>query len=260
MMINWSTVLFQIINFIILVFLLRKFLYGPIVTVMNQREEEILNREATAQQKAQEATESIEDYKHRIQIFENEKADRLKQMKQEVKQQKHELVSSSKEEISQLQKQWQEDVARQANTYMEQLKEQLGKHACTLAQKTLHDLADAKLESVVFDVFIKRLHDLQSKEYSSLIQAIKQDNHVRLVSNFEVSTAQKQIIETTLNQIASEPVTFTYSQDNQIGCGYVLEFQGYRIAWNTKHYLSEIEKDILVKLPELNKGVLNEAK
>ncbi len=44
MLINWFTVLAQIVNFLILVYLLKRFLYGPIIRAMQEREKKIARR------------------------------------------------------------------------------------------------------------------------------------------------------------------------------------------------------------------------
>jgi F-type H+-transporting ATPase subunit b len=260
MTVDWSTVLFQVINFIVLVFLLRRFLYGPIVSIMEKREQEILERETNAQQLSKTAKQTTEEYQHRIETFEHEKEEHLQQMHHEVQQKKQELLLRSKDEISKLQVQWKNDVQHQANHYMIDLREQISKHACSLAKKALSDLADASLESLVLDVFINRLNLLGDQESTKMKQALKQENHGQLKSTFKISSKQSERIEETLHHITNLPITLSYSQDNSLGCGYVLELKGYRMAWNTKHYLDDIEKDILNKLKSLNEDSQNESK
>jgi F-type H+-transporting ATPase subunit b len=260
MMINWSTILFQIINFIVLVFLLKKFLYGPIVSVMEQREQEILEREANAQQKLQKAEQTSKDYQHRIEKFENEKEENVKLMHQEIKQQKQKLVKESKEEISEAQDKMKEDINQQVSTHMKQLKEQLSIHACDLAKKTLNDLADASLEAIVLDVFIKKLKNLSEQEMGKITKALKRENKAHLVSSFELSEKQEKTIKDTINQIADSQITMSYSTNKNLGCGTMLEFEGYQISWNTNNYLNEIEKKILLELPKSNKGGNDEPK
>ena len=55
MLINWFTVAAQIVNFLILAVLLKRFLYGPIVRAMAAREERIASEMAAAAQKRREA-------------------------------------------------------------------------------------------------------------------------------------------------------------------------------------------------------------
>ena len=65
-MIDWFTVSAQIINFLILVFLLKRFLYGPVIRAMDKREEAIAGRLKDAGQKQEEAQKEIDRYRFRI--------------------------------------------------------------------------------------------------------------------------------------------------------------------------------------------------
>ena len=42
MLVNWFTVFAQIVNFIILIYLLKRFLYGPIIRAMEEREKKMV--------------------------------------------------------------------------------------------------------------------------------------------------------------------------------------------------------------------------
>ena len=55
MLIDWFTVLAQIINFLVLVYLLKRFLYGRIIRAMDERERKIALRLEEAQGRKEEA-------------------------------------------------------------------------------------------------------------------------------------------------------------------------------------------------------------
>ncbi len=57
MLIDWFTVVAQIVNFLILVWLLKRFLYKPILDALDAREKKIAKELADADLKKTEATE-----------------------------------------------------------------------------------------------------------------------------------------------------------------------------------------------------------
>ena len=63
MLIDWFTVIAQIINFLVLVALLKRFLYGRIIKAMDQREEKIAFRLADAERKRNEAEQEAQAYR-----------------------------------------------------------------------------------------------------------------------------------------------------------------------------------------------------
>ena len=55
MQIDWVTVVAQMINFLVLVYLLKRFLYGPIVKAMERREHAIAEQQQQVQEQLAEA-------------------------------------------------------------------------------------------------------------------------------------------------------------------------------------------------------------
>ena len=74
MIIDWYTIMFQIVNFLILVFLLRYFLYGPIIRAMDEREQTIMQREEKAAAQKLEAENETRSY--------HQKSEKLQQREQ----------------------------------------------------------------------------------------------------------------------------------------------------------------------------------
>jgi len=65
MQIDWITVVAQIVNFLVLVWLLQRFLYGPITRAMKNREKRIENRLTEARQERNEAEDEAEAYRQK---------------------------------------------------------------------------------------------------------------------------------------------------------------------------------------------------
>ena len=63
MLIDWFTVLAQIINFLILIYLLKRFLYGPIIRAMEEREKKMVadqDRAKNAEKEAERMSSELE--------------------------------------------------------------------------------------------------------------------------------------------------------------------------------------------------------
>ena len=65
MLINWFTVCAQAINFLILVWLLKRFLYKPILHAIDEREKGIAAQLADAEAKKAEAQKDRDDFSTR---------------------------------------------------------------------------------------------------------------------------------------------------------------------------------------------------
>jgi len=62
MNIDWLTVAAQVVNFLILVYLLKRFLYKPVIAAMDRREARIRDRLEKAREREQEAQSRAESY------------------------------------------------------------------------------------------------------------------------------------------------------------------------------------------------------
>ena len=75
MQIDYFTTIAQIINFLILVYLLRRFLYRPILKSMDEREQKIISRLKEAEQKKKDAEQEVESYRKMLQELSDKRQD-----------------------------------------------------------------------------------------------------------------------------------------------------------------------------------------
>ena len=77
MQIDWLTTGAQIINFLVLLWLLKRFLYQPVIRAMDRREEKIAHRIREAEHREQTATAQAQAFQDKLQGWEVERAERL---------------------------------------------------------------------------------------------------------------------------------------------------------------------------------------
>ena len=125
MLINWFTVLAQIVNFLILVYLLKRFLYGPILRAMQEREKKIARRLQNAEDRELEADQraaSLEDEKQKLL---DEKEEILRDAKEQVKAWRDTRVEQIREEIDRLRQAWIDSVENDKQKFLQQLKQKV---------------------------------------------------------------------------------------------------------------------------------------
>ena len=79
MLIDWFTVGAQVINFVILVWLMKRFLYKPILNAIDAREQRIAAELADAEAKRAEAQKERDEFEHKNEDFDRQRAGRLQQ-------------------------------------------------------------------------------------------------------------------------------------------------------------------------------------
>ena len=102
MPINWFTIIAQAINFLILVWLLKRFLYKPILHAIDEREKGIATQLAEAKAKQAEAQKERDDFQHKNADFDQERAALLKKATSEAGGERQRLLDEARKDAESL--------------------------------------------------------------------------------------------------------------------------------------------------------------
>ncbi|MGB5096847.1 MAG: hypothetical protein WBN82_02930, partial [Porticoccaceae bacterium] len=97
MLIDWFTVGAQVVNFLILVWLLKRFLYRPILDAIDAREKRIASELADAAAGMAEAVATRDDFDRKSEAFEQQRATLLKQATDAAKAERHRLMDEARQ-------------------------------------------------------------------------------------------------------------------------------------------------------------------
>lgn len=262
MIIDWYTIIFQIINFLVLVFLLRRFLYGPIIRAMDEREQKIVDREEKAARKKEEAEKEALQYREQKEELEQKEEEIFEEAREKAEKEKRELVSEAREEVEETRRRWEEAFEREKETFISELRRRVGQQACSIARRCLEDLADSRLEELTWDLFLEKIKDLPEEEISELKSAIVSDHgKVVLLSAFEPNEKKVEQLEQALQELqdglgknsenkSDQKVKLELKTDQNLICGLELSTGGYRVAWSMGSYLEDVETEILKGLEQ----------
>src|SRR5476651_1498705 len=96
MLIDWFTVGAQVLNFLILVWLMRRFLYRPILQAIDAREKRIAAELADADAKKAEASKERDEFEHKNEEFDRQRAALLSKATEEVKAERQRLLDDAR--------------------------------------------------------------------------------------------------------------------------------------------------------------------
>ena len=143
MQIDWLTVAAQIVNFLVLVWLLQRFLYRPITSAMRRREERIESRLA----EAREARETAEAEERRLEEKEADldaRADAiLASAREEAEELRERLERELREEMEEKRAAWRRHLAEERDALVVSLRRQAGQKVLRIAERVLADYADS---------------------------------------------------------------------------------------------------------------------
>ena len=110
MEINWFTVIAQIVNFLILVWLLKRFLYQPVLKAIDERQKKVASRLEDAAQSKAEALKDRELYRKKNETFDQERASKMIKVREEVEVEKERLFEKVRKESTVLSSKFEESL------------------------------------------------------------------------------------------------------------------------------------------------------
>src|SRR5580693_98501 len=160
MPIDWFTVVARVINFIILVWLLKRFLYKPILHAIDEREKGIAAQLAQAEAKTGEAQQERDDFQHKNAAFDQERAALLKKATDEAASERQRLLDEARKDADSLRVKRQDALRNEQRNLSQEISRWTQKEVFAITRKTLADLATTSLEERMGEVFVERLRAL----------------------------------------------------------------------------------------------------
>jgi len=243
-LIDWFTVSAQIVNFLILVYLLKRFLYQPILRAMDEREKKIAGRLREAEEKREKADSEAEEFAElRRELAENRK--KLEsETRKEIEQWRDEAMAKVRDEVEEMRQSWQESLAGEQEDFRRRLKTTLSRQVFLTAARALRDLADERLEWKLVETFNRRLPEAIAKAEASAEQLGKR---LRFVTGFRLSEEQEKEVRNTVTKSLPE-TEIGFEVDHGLGFGVRLSGQNRKIEWGLDRYMTEMEKRIMAAM------------
>lgn len=251
MLIDWFTVAAQIINFLILVALLKKFLYRPILSAMDKREANIRERLENAEERENAARDKESEYGKRIDELESKKEKLLQQAKKEVEEQKWQLTEQARKEADQKRADWFDAVEQEQADMMADVRSMVQEQVLGISRRALSDLAHAGLESQVAQVLLDRLERNEDPGHLGNVREIeKKSSGISVYSGFEISSSDRDRIREALQKRFGNDQSILFAQKEEIGFGIVLEADDQKIDWSLDYYLQGLERHLRSVVPD----------
>jgi len=253
-LLHWPTIIAQVVNFLILVYLLRRFLYGRIVKAMDERQQKIAARLHDAQQKNDEAEQEAQSYQQKTQELDAQREEMLAQAKQEADAHRKELLDKARQEVDASQAKWQQAIARDKAAFLQDLRAQVARQTFAVARRALSDLADADLEERVVDIFVRKLGEMDDAERKAIAEhseeADDEDRRIAVRSAFGLPEEGRERIEKAIRKHIGKDVEVVFETSPDLVCGIELRAQGRKIAWTAADYLASLEEKLSAELEQ----------
>ncbi len=249
MLIDWFTVAAQIVNFLILVFLLKHFLYDRILQAMDKREERIQNRMEEARDREHEAEEEAETLRKKRLELEDDRSDILAEAKEDAEKERKRLVREARDQVEAMRLEWRKSLAREKTTFIRELRRMAAQEVYTVCRKALKDLAGTNVDEKTVHTFLERLSGLGQEDQNAMIKAARDHgNHVTVRSSFEMPADMQKKVRRKIREQLGDKLSVDYETEKDSIPGIEIRMKGRKLAWSFEEYLDDLEERALKAL------------
>jgi F-type H+-transporting ATPase subunit b len=248
-LIDGFTVVAEIANFLILIVLLQKVLYKPLLKVMDAREQKIASALAAAAEKQRQADAEAEHFRQARHELDGQRDAVLAQARSDAEAYRRERLESARQETAETQARWRADIARQQQSFLHDLRQLTAHEVVRVSSRVLGHLAGADLERQAIEAFIEHIKRLDGDDLKTMQQFAQVSGQtIQARSAFEMpDEARRQLIQ-ALRQQLGEEIGVHFEVVPDLGFGIELKADGHKLAWNLESYLEGLEDSVAAAL------------
>ena len=245
MEINWFTVVAQIINFLILVWLLKRFLYQPVLDAIDAREQKISAQLKDAAEQKAEAQKAHELLQHKNQQFEHERSTKMAEVEEQINAEKARFFAQARDESNVLRAKYEAALKQEEQDIIANLKRKTRDEVFAIAGQALADLADTELEQRLVAVLIHKMQALDDGSKEKLKNALRhKDQGIVIKSVFELPDSAKLALEKAISAISGLAHDIEYQFAPELVSGIEINAKNYQLSWSIESYLDALKADV----------------
>lgn len=258
MSIDWFTVLAQAINFLVLVWLLKRFLYRPILEAIDAREARIAKTLSAAADKEKQAQQERDLFLHKNNQLSLQSEKLLQTATKAANAETQRLLEKARQVAADLCLQQQATFQKQQQNLTAELRQKTQQEVFAITRQTLNELADISLEEQILSVFLARLRELDENSKNIFLAAIatnKKPAQVR--TTFALTPDMQKRLSTALNETFSTDLAIDFATSPEIVSGIELNINGQKLAWSISQYINSLEQHFRQIIEQSAQHLLN---
>jgi F-type H+-transporting ATPase subunit b len=244
MLIDWFTVGAQAVNFLVLVWLMKRFLYGPVLAAIDAREKKIAGELKEAAGATARAGKEREDLRVQTESLQGRREELLRAAAADADIQRQHLLESARTEAQALRVKSLAALTAEQTDLQAEIVSRARREAFALTRKTLAGLADTTLEDRMLEVFIHRVQDLNEVQKVQLISppVNTRARSAVLRSAFELTPTQQTHVTAVFREWPCGGAALRFETASDLVSGVELVVDGQKLAWNVTAYLADVEE------------------
>ncbi|MDQ0154305.1 F0F1 ATP synthase subunit B [Robertmurraya andreesenii] len=154
---NGGDILFQLVMFAILLALLKKYAWGPLMGIMKQREEHVANEINSAEQSRAEAQKLLEEQRSLLKEARTEAQNLIENAKKQGDVQREEIIVLARTEAERLKESAKLEIEQQKEKAVAAIREQVATLSVMIASKVIEKELSAEDQEKLINEYIQEV-------------------------------------------------------------------------------------------------------
>ena len=247
---SWVTFFAQIINLFLLVWLLKKFLYHPILTAIEKRQAYIEDKVKKADEAVKSAQKQEAKLQKQAQVWEKEKQKRLDEVDFELESYRRRQMEQIDRQAADLRQKMQDSLNRESASLQVEIRDMMAGNFLNLSQKVLKDISGLSPMEQAISLFQQKIKALTKTEIKALSDVLKKKKQIIVSSSATLMEKEKKHLSLFLKErFGVSDILFQVQPDLILGIEAVI---GETVLeWNLKSYLDSFEGNLNAALAGL---------
>ena len=238
MELSWSTFLLEILNFLLLVWLLKHFFYRPLLDVIARRQQRIQERLADAQRARDEAAVLQHQFQQRLANWESERQEAREALNSELRAERVQRESELQDSIEQLRRRREAVEQREQRESRQRLEDLALEQGSAFATRLLEQAAGPELDRRLQQLLLEELAALLPERKAALREQLQSaDTGAEVRSAFALAAPQRQEIKRLLEELAGHTIECQFYTDADLIAGLRIAVGPWIIAANLQDEL-----------------------
>ncbi len=234
---NTTTFILEIVNFIVLVWLLKRLLIKPIRQMIAKRQEAMRQQVEQAEQSKRQANELKQACEQQQQKWQEERSKRLQSLDAELEKRRQQgeakLKQEWEQELTKLRVRAQKDIEQQRS----QLDLDAKKRGRAFTKAFLQRLAGTELDQLLVQMTLDDLTTIEDSLKQKMLDSFQATDTVQICSAHPLPQSVQQKLEKTLTAIFKGPKNFQIKSDPELISGLLINLGTYQIKANVSDEL-----------------------
>ncbi|MBS4098507.1 MAG: F0F1 ATP synthase subunit delta [Sulfuricella sp.] len=218
-----STFLLEALNFLILLWLLKRFFYQPVLQVIEKRQAAIEQVRQEAVELRGEAELLREQYEGRMAAWEKEKEQARSDLHEEIDSERSRLQAELRTELEEERERAQVLEQRRHDELLNSLGEQALATGSRFVAKLLEPLAGAELEAGLLGILLREVAEMPAQNLELLRRALADhQGSIKVASAYPLAEGQRAVLSDALFHMAQCPISPVFQEDPALLAGFRL--------------------------------------